>query len=242
MARTGKPSRQSGFAEGRTSGSKRKSTRDPVASHQETYDKSRKLLSAVVDDMPFDEIDQDKLRDENRFARQFRRLRKKAGADNDHFNADVINRLMLRAMLSMVLDVIPIAEKAYRSSSKENAAYALNSLLNQARELAMDLRLSKDTVGQAEFISSKILKPVFVSFTQVLIAELFTLKATIDTEVAPKPAKAVKRQVDAFARALGTFQTSMMDKVSTDIEAFLNGTLHMEGSPKQRNKPSKKGG
>lgn len=235
MRGSGKSPR-TGFAEGRSS-AKKSTPRDPVSKRDDFYKTNRQLLSDVVDDDTLARLDEQDALEANRFEKEFRKLRKKTSASNDNFNAESLNRLMLRAMLTMVLDVIPIAEEAYRKSKKESAAYALNSLLNQARELSLDLKLAKDVSGQAEFIQSKVLTPVFTSFTQLLIQEIFALKNTVDTEAQNKVGKPIKAQIDKMARSLGKYQTEMIAKIGQDIESFLNGSLRLDGTTV---KPSRK--
>lgn len=175
----------------------------------------------------------------SKFEKKFKTLSAQLRTDDD-IPVEALNRDMLRVMLSMVLHLIPIAERLFKTKRSESTAYALNALLNQARELSLDLKLAKDITSQAEFIKTSLLLPVFTSFTQLLIQEIFALKNTIDTEVSPKQGKALKKQVDTMARTLGTFQTEMLNKISDDIDSFLTGTLHTKQSTHVKNKSGRK--
>jgi hypothetical protein len=162
----------------------------------------------------------------DRFAKEFKKLRKKVGAGNDHFNAENANTEMLRAMLTMMLDIIPLAEQTFRKSKKESSAYALNALVNQARELSTDLRMSKDVEGQALFIKDLIITPIFKVFAQQLISETLNVKNTVDTHVSnPKRARKVKEDVDKMARNLGKFLTESVTKMYADVDNYLAGNM-----------------
>lgn len=163
----------------------------------------------------------------DRFAKEFKKLRKKVGASNDHFNAENTNAEMLRAMLTMMLDIIPLAEQTFRKSKKESSAYALNALVNQARELSTDLRMAKDVEGQAAFIKDMIINPIFKVFAQQLITQMLNVKNTVDTHVSnPKRARKVKEHVDKMGRELGKFLTESVVKMHSDIDNYLAGNMN----------------
>lgn len=174
------------------------------------------------------------------FAKQFERLRMDIDSSNKTFNASSTTRAMTRAMLAMVIDVIPLAEKAYRQTQKENQAYALNALVNQARELSTDLKMMQDVEGQAEFIRNQLIDPLMMSLTQQIMASMLSLKNSIDTELgakAPGRAKTLKRQVDDNLRGLGEFLQGAKDKLSSDVFRYLSGDPTLLGQRKPSGKP-----
>lgn len=135
---------------------------------------------------------------------------------------EALQKQLYRSMLMLTLGVIPKAEAYYRKERTDRAAYALNALVSQARELVIDLRMVKDVDTQVEYIKDQILMPVFKSFTQVLLQEVFSLKNKVDTSVTNmKLNKAVKSEVDVLARALGTYQTNMIELIASNIDSFL---------------------
>jgi hypothetical protein len=82
-----------------------------------------------------------------------------------------------RQMLATILRLIPIAEKQYRREKKEHTAYALNSLVSQARELTADIQSSADRAAVAEVIVTDVLMPTFRSFIETVVIETQTLKS-----------------------------------------------------------------
>lgn len=248
---SGKP--KTGYREGRSK------TRASVSSSSKDRGKERerKVAKAAKVDVPWDVDELQEKQDElvtelmentqeqdgqiasDRFAREFKKLRKKAGATNDHFNAENLNIEMLRAMLVMMLDIIPLAEQVFRKSKKESSAYALNALVNQARELSVDLRMAKDVEGQSLFIKDSILNPIFKVFAQHLIQEMIFLKNDVDTHVSSrKEGKRIKESLDKTTRSLGSFLTESVTKIHANIDDYLAGNMDkLMGPPK---KPLKK--
>lgn len=155
------------------------------------------------------------------------------------YNAELANKMLLRSMLAMTLDIIPIAEKAFRQTTKENAAYAVNALINQAREIATDLKMMGDVENQAKFIRESIIIPMFTAQAQNMLHEMLSLKSVIDTELdkSPKTAKIVKRRVDDTLRTIANFMTQSSDKMTSDIESYLSGDMASIGTkPKKAKK------
>lgn len=231
---SGKP--KTGFREGRnnTRSSKKPVQAEKKISKKDTLDEAQEVVEDYMDSSLLE--DGDPKKKSERFAKEFRRLRKQVGADNEHFNPEQVNTEMLRALLAMVVSLVPVAEANYRASRKESAAYALNALINQAREVSTDLRMAKDYEGQAIFIRDNILTPIFRSFTQNLLNEHQHLKNTIDTAISrEKEARKIKEELDNVTRSLGKFLSEIITKSFADIDNYLQGNMQnlMPSSKKQ---------
>lgn len=158
------------------------------------------------------------------FEKAFSTLHEDASNPNADFRSDGAAKNMQRASLALVLSLIPEAEINYRKSGKQTDAYALNAFIDQARELANDLRMMNDADNQSEFILRRILMPMFLNLGQVLISEITGVKAIVDTEVRDNHAsKQVKRSVDQMALSLGKFLTEMQGGIGAQIAAYLAG-------------------
>lgn len=193
-------------------------------------------LRDTIDSIVTGEDTEDAPDNVDRFAKEFRKMRKKVGASNDHFNAENVNQQMLRSMLAMVLDIIPLAERAYRKTRKENAAYALNALLEQAKNLSTDLRMAKDVEQQAEFIKGRVLNPVLMAFANMLVQETLAIKSSVDTHVSNrKEGKRVKLEIDRATLSLGKYLTEAITKMTSDIDSYLSGDMEkLMPTPKKR--------
>lgn len=172
------------------------------------------------------------------FEEEMEAIREMVSAKSDDFNAEAANKMLLRSMLMTVLDIIPIAERAFRATSKENAAYAVNALINQAREISTDLKMAGDVENQSRFIKESIIDPMYKAIAQNMLQELLSLKSVIDTELSnkPKTAKTIKRSVDSTLRTIGMFMTQSSEKISSDIESYLAGDMSAIGSSGKKRK------
>lgn len=70
---------------------------------------------------------------------------------------DSAEKRILRDALRMTVDLIPIAEQSYRDRPSQSSAYALNSLITQAREMLADISAADDRGVLATKISEEFL-------------------------------------------------------------------------------------
>lgn len=135
--------------------------------------------------------------------------------------------LFQRQMLATILRLIPIAEKQYRREKKEHTAYALNSLVSQARELTADIQSSADRAAVAEIIVTEILMPTFRSFVETLVVETQTLKAALQSKVMPKSRNEADLAVDSLVKQVARTGNELFRSGANSIRDML-------GAPKKR--------
>lgn len=182
-------------------------------------EKERKIVEELTEDADSSEAEITSL-----FENAFGKLHDDAAEPNADFRSDEASRNFQRAAYALVLSMIPVAEINYRRSTKQNDAYALNAFIDQARELANDLRQINDADNQVEFIRKRIVSPLFLNAAQVMLTENATLKSTVDTEVKDKHAsKLVKRGIDAATKSLGQFLAEMQNSIMAQVLDYLQG-------------------
>ena len=158
------------------------------------------------------------------FSKAFSTLHEDASNPNADFRSDDAAKNMNRAALALILSLIPEAEIAYRRDPKQTNAYALNSFIDQARELAADLRMISDADGQSEFISRRVVLPMFLNAAQLLITEMTNLKSSIDTEIRDShTSKTLKKSIDATAISVGKYLAEMQAAITSQISSYLQG-------------------
>lgn len=158
------------------------------------------------------------------FSKAFSTLHEDASNPNADFRSDDAAKNMNRAALALILSLIPEAEIAYRKDSKQTNAYALNSFIDQARELAADLRMISDADGQSEFISRRIVLPLFLNAAQILITEMTNLKSSVDTEVRDNhTSKTLKKSIDQTAISIGRYLAEMQGAITSQVSSYLQG-------------------
>lgn len=126
-----------------------------------------------------------------------------------------------KQMLATVLGLIPIAEKQYRREKKEHTAYALNSLVSQARELSADIQASADRSRVAELIVTDLMMPTFRAFVEALVTETQTLKASLKSKVRSEAKTEVDAQIDLMVRSIAQTGNALFSSNANSIRDLL---------------------
>jgi hypothetical protein len=152
---------------------------------------------------------------------------------DEMLNPELIIKDLYLTILTTTIDLLPLAEKAYRNSKKESAAYAYTNLADKIQQLAADIRVLKDTSGQATVLVENVIQPLFLSLTTIIIQEVMSLKAEIDAVLAgqPKRATKLKGKADRSARNLAEFMNKATLNIHEKTEAFLSGALTLSSKP-----------
>lgn len=211
-------------------------SKDPN-SLEESVKKSRKELSRVFEDLTgqsTEEFDDDVTERQQALRAKFSELSDTI-KNGDMLNPEQIIKDLYITILTTTIDLLPLAEKAYRSSKKESAAYAYTNLADKVQQLAADIRVLKDTSGQAEFLVEQIIQPLFLSLTTIIIQETMAVKAEIDVILTgqPKRATKLKKSVDSAARKSAEFMNKSSMEIREKTEAFLSGALSLPSTPKR---------
>lgn len=127
--------------------------------------------------------------------RKMERLKKKMAKFNGAFKSYVPEAQMLidrkeignstqlvqRAMLMTLLQAIPIAEASYRDKPGQSNAYALQAMINSAREVMAEIEAQDDGTNLSAALVQEILMPQFQEIGQQLVLALLDMKnALID--------------------------------------------------------------
>lgn len=132
-----------------------------------------------------------------------------------------------KQMLATMVRLIPIAENQYRREKKEHTAYALNSLVSQARELAADIQASADRAQIAERIIAEYWVPTFTAFVQTLVTEAQVLKSGLRTKMRREVEAQGLQEVDDFVRSVARTGNELFRVNSEGLRSLL-------GAPKKR--------
>jgi uncharacterized protein YehS (DUF1456 family) len=124
-----------------------------------------------------------------------------------------------RQMLATLMRLIPMAEKEYRKYKKEYTAYALNSLISQARELTSDIQASDDRARLANTLVMDVLKPAFQQSVQEMINTHYALKMRIKSKV--KNPDLVEDAVDNCAKEIAQFMNEVFRTTAEQIKQSL---------------------
>lgn len=259
--RTMKREQKSGFEEGR-SRKKKGSSSSSLSKHIDKLEKARNDLAEVLDEedyapaSKFDKktkksrgshiglIGSDAEEDdvESVFEKQIAKIKQKIDAADDDFNSAKTEEMLLRALLKTTIDMIPLAEKAFRKTQREQAAYAYRSFVDQTVDFTTRLKMIGDVENQTKFIRENILEPMFRAQTNTFLTAFLSMKGTIDTEVTNrKTAKVIKRNLDESLTSLGEFMDKAIEKITVDIGAYLAGDMSsLNGGPPKKTRRKRK--
>lgn len=148
------------------------------------------------------------------FQQEFGDLKKMFGAEAEDFQNDKSSIAMLRSMVAMTMDMLPIAEQAYRKAPNNFNASALVNLSNQARELANDIRNLQSLEQQIEHIGTEIIMPGTRMMAENLVSEIFKLKKEISFYI--KKAS-VRRILLGHIETLGYSQGKFMTRTTMEM-------------------------
>lgn len=147
----------------------------------------------------------------------------------DHIRTHIKNRdfqqaslTTKEAILSTLIELIPLAEASLRQSNVKNGIYQFNSLINQVRELMVDLDGERDLNQMVQSILDEAVRPVFMMLAQMIIQFNNSLKRQMRAELDDKQCKAVYPLIDEQVRELGTYVQSMFNEVQRRVDRKLD--------------------
>lgn len=177
----------------------------------------------------------------SRFEKEFQSLRDSAGSGNAQFDSDDLTARSYRAMLSMVLELVPVAEVKYRESRREQDAYALNALINQTVTLSGLLRGFTDQQDKASHIAQRIIAPAMVLLAQQLMVAMTTVQAAIDgAQLKPGQSKGIKDALAGMMRGYAGFLAQQSGVLADSVSSFLTGGSAQTALPAPGKKVAKK--
>lgn len=110
---------------------------------------------------------------EKRYRKLAKELRRTKGSSN------VADIHTLKEFLSLTMELIPIAKESYVQWRSDRSIYALNGLVNQAREIMNDLRQLRTGKKQHAHIINKIMLPNLTDLLQQYMHDMFELRNQI---------------------------------------------------------------
>jgi type VI protein secretion system component VasK len=181
------------------------------------------------------------------FRNDFTKLREQMNPDaHDSFRVENSSYLFYRANLGMIMDILPLAEEAYRSSKKESAAYAMAALINLGRDLHNDLKMNEDVDGKAVVMTTLITQG-FMRVADLLLREQHELLKRI-TAIVIKPSltRSIKAEINTSIVSIAKAMDSTSQLLGMQMSEYMRGNPnylnpHVTTAPvKSKTKRSKK--
>lgn len=156
------------------------------------------------------------------FHQEFADIKKMIGSEAEDFQNDKSSVAMMRAMLAMSVDLMPVAEKAYRDKPNNFNMSALANLSNQIRELQNDIRNLQDLEQQIEHINREIMQPGVRQMANFLINETFKLKKELGFYVKKASVRRLLyAHVDAMATSMGKAMSQQTVDMNEKVRKYL---------------------
>lgn len=125
--------------------------------------------------------------------------------------------LVQRGMLMQLIDLIPVAEDAYRAYPSQSNAYALNTLISSAREILAEIEAQNDGTQMSVSLVQEILMPSFQEIAQQIVLAIFALREQLLPLVENKDRGQVNKRIDEIGgeirQFLGDKFSDMREKV-----------------------------
>ena len=123
---------------------------------------------------------------------------------------------MTRAFLGSVLENVKLAEAAYRDKPHAHNSYALNGLMNQARELLADLRSLETADENRAAEVEKIVTIVMKRFTFQMAQQLAMVQAEAKF-VPSKDRKRLTQAINEASNAIPRYTTEIGEQLMTEL-------------------------
>ena len=121
------------------------------------------------------------------------------GKDND-----LTSITATRVFLGSAIEAVAIAEKAYRDNPHAHNSYALNGLINQARELAADLKALENVSENKTEIITSVVHTVMKRFGFQMIQQINLIKAEADS-LSGKDRKRIHRRCEKAGQSIAEY-------------------------------------
>lgn len=194
-----------------------------VSNKKSKKSKSTKEVRRFGDDEIDDEDDRVDEEASVRFQRAMARVAKRVSNRTRAYNSPAVQELVTRDTLASVLRQLPKAERNYKASGAERAAYAYTNLINQVRDLMADLRAMSSTDALADQVIVDAVRPAFMQLVNYLIVEIGAMRTKI-TGASGDPTvmkRNLHEQIDKMLTELGTYADETLEKAAEDTRKAL---------------------
>ena len=176
-----------------------------------------------------EEADEDELDYEESaklFKTAMRNVARRVSAKDQPYNSPATQEMVTRETLASILRLLPDAERNYKASGAEKAAYAYTNLTNNARELMSDLRSMSSTDALADKVIHDAVQPAFLQLVSYVITEVSTIRTKLNG-ASVNSTDALRRQIheqlNQMLEEIGRYGQETLDKANEKARVSLKG-------------------
>ena len=129
--------------------------------------------------------------------------------------------IRLQSMLESLDSMLPVAEEQYLKFSNDRNAYAVNTIMNQMREIQNDLRNIRDLDQQVSYIIENIFTPCFYMLSQKINEQGLELMQALDER---KPSKTtIRLRVESNLKEMAVLLQRTHESVQQEMIKYMTG-------------------
>lgn len=125
--------------------------------------------------------------------------------------------LIYKQLLSMMVDLMPVAESVVRRSSGTKGIYQLNMMSSQIREMLTDMQAIQDRGMLGKTLIEKSVRPAFLDIAMQIVQAMHSVQTEVLAYVPPKNHDRVKALFADNRRGIGEYIQTQYKQVSDDL-------------------------
>jgi len=125
--------------------------------------------------------------------------------------------LLYRQLLSMTVDVIPLAENLVRSSNGAKGVYQINALVSQARELLADIQSTQDRGALGRNMVERHVRPAFLDVAMQIVNSNHLLLTSLLPIVPDQRKEKVREMFQSNQKQLAMYIQSQYESIRDEL-------------------------
>lgn len=126
-----------------------------------------------------------------------------------------------RAFILMLTELIPIAENTFRKFGNERAAYALNAMISQVRELVADQKAEQDLGALATKLCDDVLLSAFRQLGENMATSFYHLRETAMPLVPKNERAAFRNRLEESAVDMSKYATELFKQTRERVVSLM---------------------
>lgn len=128
-----------------------------------------------------------------------------------------------RAVMQMLVDVLPILESNLRKSKGQRGAYQLNQTISQLRECMADIQAMRDKSLLGVRVVEKFVRPAFLDVASQMALGMMQIENELSTVLSPKELRTFKEtSLSRIKISMAQYLQSQLQSVAQSVSQALS--------------------
>lgn len=138
-------------------------------------------------------------------------------------DTDGATTLLYKSLLQSLVEIIPIAEGAVRSSGAKRGVYQFNQVVSQTRELLADIQAMRDRGLLGNSIVERHVRPAFMDIAVQIVVSMTGVEQAARTRMSNEDFRSFRAEVTSAAKAsLADYIKAQYDEVASSVVQSLS--------------------